>query len=229
MSIADNINLVQSNIIQAQKGRNPSCTGDVRLIAVTKTLSADAIRPAYDCGIRDFGENRVQELTAKFPLFPKDLRWHLIGHLQTNKVKYIIDKAAMIHSLDSIKLAAEIEKRAAAIDRIMPCLVQVNIAGEDTKSGLAPEEVRDLVEALGDYSHVAVEGLMTIGPHTDDKAAINDVFRRCKDLQQQLNAIALPNVKMKELSMGMSADYEDAVRQGATMVRVGTVIFGPRG
>lgn len=228
MSIADNIEAVKANIAGAAAEYPRFSAPSVQLIAVTKTLGVDKIREAYDWGQRDFGENRVQEILEKYPAFPEDVRWHLIGHLQTNKVKYIVDKVAMIHSLDSIKLAEEIEKRAAAIDRVIPCLIQVNIADEDTKFGLQKEATLDFVKEMIRFPHIAVEGLMTIGPHVAEEEAISAVFRELRELKEEIAALALPGVKMRELSMGMSSDYPLAVREGATMVRVGTTIFGAR-
>lgn len=228
MSVADNIKRVSATIAETQAEYPEFSAPSVKLIAVTKTLGVEKIREAVDYGMRDLGENRVQELLEKYPVFPKDVRWHLIGHLQTNKVKYIVDKVAMIHSLDSIKLAEEIEKRAAAIDRVMPCLVQVNIADEDTKFGLMTEETADFVKEISRFPHISVEGLMTIGPHVDDEERIRSVFQELRELKEQIASLALPTVKMRELSMGMSSDYPLAVREGATMVRVGTTIFGPR-
>ena len=228
MSIAGNINDVKSNIARAAADYPEFSAPEVQLIAVTKTLGIEPIREAYDCGQRDFGENRVQEILEKYPEFPKDVRWHLIGHLQTNKVKYIVDKVHMIHSLDSLKLAEEIEKRAAAIDRVIPCLVQVNIADEDTKFGLQKDDTVDFVKEMVRFPHIAVEGLMTIGPHVSDEEQIRTVFQELRQLKEEIATLALPAVKMRELSMGMSSDYPVAVREGATMVRVGTTIFGAR-
>lgn len=228
MSIAGNINDVKSNIARAAADYPEFSAPEVQLIAVTKTLGIEPIREAYDCGQRDFGENRVQEILEKYPEFPKDVRWHLIGHLQTNKVKYIVDKVHMIHSLDSLKLAEEIEKRAAAIDRVIPCLIQVNIADEDTKFGLQKYDTIDFVKEMVRFPHIAVEGLMTIGPHVTDEEQIRTVFQELRQLKEEITTLALPAVKMRELSMGMSSDYPVAVREGATMVRVGTTIFGAR-
>lgn len=228
MSIADNIRYVQNKIAQTAADYPEFAAADVKLIAVTKTLSTDKIKAAVDCGLKDLGENRVQEILEKYPQFPDAVRWHLIGHLQTNKVKYIVDKVSMIHSLDSLKLAAEIEKRAAASRRVIPCLVQVNIADEDTKFGLKKEDTADFIKRLIDFPHIAVEGLMTIGPYAAGEEEISGVFRELRQLKEKINALALPAVKMRELSMGMSADYPLAVREGATMVRVGTTIFGSR-
>lgn len=228
MSIAANIRCVQDKIAQTVADYPEFAAPDVKLIAVTKTLGTDKIKAAVDYGIRDLGENRVQEILEKYPVFPSDVRWHLIGHLQTNKVKYIVDKVFMIHSLDSIKLAEEIEKRAATIDRVIPCLVQVNIADEDTKFGLQKEDAEDFIREMTHFPHIAVEGLMTIGPHVAEEETIQNVFRELRQLKEKLNELALPAVKMRELSMGMSGDYPLAVREGATMVRVGTTIFGSR-
>lgn len=228
MSIAGNINDVISNIARTAADYPEFSAPSVQLIAVTKTLGIDKIQAAYDCGQRDFGENRVQEILEKYPVFPEDVRWHLIGHLQTNKVKYIVDKVHMIHSLDSLKLAEEIERRAAAIDRVIPCLVQVNIADEDTKFGLQKEDTIDFVKEMVHFPHIAVEGLMTIGPHVTDGEEIRTVFQQLRQLKEEIATLALPAVKMRELSMGMSSDYPLAVREGATMVRVGTTIFGAR-
>ncbi|MBQ1251953.1 MAG: YggS family pyridoxal phosphate-dependent enzyme [Firmicutes bacterium] len=228
MSIAGNINDVKSMIAKTAADYPEFSAPSVKLIAVTKTLGIDPIREAVESGQLDLGENRVQEILEKYPVFPKDVRWHLIGHLQTNKVKYIVDKVHMIHSLDSLKLAEEIEKRAAAIDRVIPCLVQVNIADEDTKFGLRKEDTIDFLKEMVRFPHISVEGLMTIGPHVSDEEQIRAVFRELRLLKEEINALALPAVKMRELSMGMSSDYPAAVREGATMVRVGTTIFGAR-
>lgn len=228
MSIAGNIKTVQVKIAETLAAYPEFAADSVRLIAVTKTLGIDRIQAAVDCGMRDLGENRVQEILEKYPHLPADVRWHLIGHLQTNKVKYIVDKVHMIHSLDSLKLAEEIEKRASSIDRVIPCLVQVNIADEDTKFGLQKEDTEAFLREMVHFPHIAVEGLMTIGPHVVEGEAISAVFRQLRELKEELNLKALPAVKMRELSMGMSADYPLAVREGATMVRVGTTIFGSR-
>ncbi len=227
MSIACKIKTVKSNIEKAQSN-SPDSAPKVCLVAVTKTLGLEPIQEAYDAGVRDFGENRVQEILEKYPHLPSNIRWHLIGHLQTNKVKYIVDKIFMIHSLDSLHLAEEIEKRAAAIDRVIPCLVQVNIADEDTKFGLKEGEVEDFLKAMPRFSHIRIEGLMTIGPHVSDESRIRDVFHQLRGMSQNMSKLALPNVRMRELSMGMSGDYMTAVEEGSTMVRVGTSIFGPR-
>ncbi len=227
MSIAQNIDKVLSEIEDARQ-KSPHAAEKVQLLAVTKTQPPEIIAEAVAYGLTELGENRVQEILEKYPIFEKNLHWHLIGHLQTNKVKYIIDKVKMIHSLDSLRLAAEIEKRAAAIERVMPVLVQVNIADEDSKFGLEKEEVPDFLRALAAYPHIAVEGLMTIGPFVSDSEEIRWVFKEMRELKESMSNLALPHVEMRELSMGMSNDYRVAVEEGATMVRVGTTIFGAR-
>lgn len=201
---------------------------DVKLIAVTKTRSVEEIQKVVDYGLKDLGENRVQELLDKYPHFSSDVRWHLIGHLQTNKVKYIADKVYMIHSLDSIKLAEEIQKQAGKISRTIPCLVQVNIAEEESKSGLKKEEVESFLGEMCRFPNIEINGLMTIGPNVDDRDKIRSVFRELRQLKEYLATLALPGVKMRELSMGMSNDYTVAVQEGSTMVRVGSSIFGAR-
>lgn len=227
MQVACKIKEVLSNIDNAKVGF-ANAAADVRLIAVTKTLGVDIIEEAVSAGMKDLGENRVQEIMDKYSHFPCDIRWHLIGHLQTNKVKYIIDKVYMIHSLDSLKLAEEIQKRAEKIGRQIPCLVQVNIADEDTKFGLKKEEVENFLKEVSRFPNIEVQGLMTIGPHVADEEKIRSVFRELRELKEYLATLTLPKVKMRELSMGMSNDYIVAVQEGATMVRVGTSIFGAR-
>lgn len=227
MSIAERIDEVLANI-EAARTQSPHGAEWVHLVAVTKTHPPEEIEEAVRHGITDIGENRVQEIQEKYPYFKKNVNWHLIGHLQTNKVKYIIDKVKMIHSLDSLHLAAEIDKRAAAIDKVMPVLVQVNIADEDTKFGLKKEIVPDFLRELAQYPHLSVQGLMTIGPFVSDSEEIRWVFRELRELRDGLSQMALPHVRMRELSMGMSNDYTVAVEEGATMVRVGTTIFGAR-
>ncbi len=228
MTVGQRIDEVLAQIESARQ-RSPYGAEKVQLIVVTKTHPPEMIAKAVEHGMRELGENRVQEIMEKYPIFEKNVNWHLIGHLQTNKVKYIIDKVKMIHSLDSLHLAAEIEKKAAAIEKVMPVLVQVNIADEDSKFGLEKERVPDFLRAMADYPHLSVEGLMTIGPFVSDSEEIRWVFKEMRELKEQLSNLALPHVRMRELSMGMSNDYRVAVEEGATMVRVGTTIFGVRG
>lgn len=201
---------------------------DVTLIAVSKTKPASDIQELYDYGVRDFGENKVQELTSKYEELPKDIRWHLIGHLQTNKVKYIVDKVYMIHSVDSVKLAKEIEKEAAKKNVIVNILVQVNVANEDTKFGLDNSEVIKIVEEIATLPHLKIKGLMTIAPFVDDGEENRKYFTELKQLSVDIKAKNIDNVSMDMLSMGMSGDFETAIEEGATHVRVGTSIFGVR-
>ncbi len=226
-NLLDNYARVKRNI-EAAKARGNFSAAQVKLISVTKTIKSERIREIVEAGAVALGENRVQELLEKYPQFaPEKVEWHLIGHLQTNKVKYIIDKVAMIHSLDSIALAEEIEKRAAAAGRKMPVLVQVNVAEEDSKFGLSVEDTPDFVRALQAYPHLSVRGLMTVGPYWEAEA-LRPVFRSLRELRDKIAALALPGICMDELSMGMSNDYEIAVEEGATMLRVGSAIFGAR-
>lgn len=201
---------------------------EVTLIAVSKTKPASDIQTLYDYGVRDFGENKVQELTSKYEELPKDIRWHLIGHLQTNKVKYIVDKVYLIHSVDSVKLAMEIEKEAAKKDVIVNILVQVNVANEDTKFGLDNDEVINIVEEIAKLPHIRIKGLMTIAPFVDDGEENRKYFNELKQLSVDIKAKNIDNVCMDMLSMGMSGDFTIAIEEGATYVRVGTSIFGVR-
>lgn len=202
-----------------------------RLLAVTKTKPVGLLEEAYAAGIRDFGENRVQEMVEKHALLPKDLRWHLIGHLQTNKVKYIAPFVHLIHSVDSLRLLEEINRQAARHQRVIDCLLQVFIAQEDTKFGLSPDELYALLDDPGfrAMQHVRIRGLMGMATNTDDLAQVRAEFRQLRLLSEEIRASRpLPNVVMEELSMGMSGDWDIAVAEGSTMIRVGSAIFGSR-
>ena len=179
-------------------------------------------------GVRDFGENKVQELTAKEEVLPKDIRWHMIGHLQRNKVKYVIDKACMIHSVDSLRLAQEISKEAVKHALVMPVLIEVNVAGEESKFGVSVEEAPSLVEEVSKLPGIQVNGLMTIAPYVEDPEENRYVFRNLRKLSVDIREKNFDNVTMNVLSMGMTGDYEVAIEEGATHVRVGTGIFGER-
>ena len=174
------------------------------------------------------GENKVQEIVDKYDHMPSDVKWHMIGHLQRNKVKYIVDKVAMIHSVDSLRLAETIEKEAAKKAVIVPILIEVNVAQEESKFGLKPEEVLPLIEQISDFSHIQIKGLMTIAPYVDNAEENREIFRELKKLSVDIAAKNINNVTMSVLSMGMTGDYMVAVQEGATMVRVGTGIFGAR-
>lgn len=225
MNIGDNINTIKKRISDAAEscGRNAD---EVRLIAVTKTYPIEAMNEAISLGVTDIGENKPQEIRNKFDsVLP--VRWHLIGHLQTNKVKYVIDRCAMIHSVDSIKLMDEIERQAELHSKNIDILIQVNISGEESKSGVSPEELDSLLDHAAQLNYTHVKGLMTIAPKQEyGDAEIH--FRRMKELFDEKKKQARRNVAMDELSMGMSGDFEKAIKHGSTMVRIGSAIFGPR-
>ena len=225
--IKENLKKVEARVENAcrRAGRSPL---DVTLIAVSKTKPVSMIREVMETGIVDFGENKVQELCDKTEQIPEKLNWHLIGHLQRNKVKYIIDKVSMVHSVDSVRLAEAIEKEAAKKDICMPVLIEVNVAGEESKFGLSVEEVLPFLEEISSYEHLQVKGLMTIAPFVANPEENREVFQKLKKLSVDIAAKNINNVNMSVLSMGMTNDYQVAVEEGATMVRVGTGIFGER-
>ncbi len=226
MTIAESIAKVRENIAKAQ-ANSQYAASSVLLLGVTKTQTVEKMRLAEQAGITDFGENRVQEMMSKYEEFP-NINWHLIGHLQTNKVKYIIGRTVLIHSLDSIALAEEIEKRSGAAGIITNALVQLNIAEEETKSGIHEEELADFLEAMADYPHLRIQGLMTIGPHVEAPEEIRPVFAELRKLYERETQRDLPHLDFRCLSMGMSYDYPIAVEEGANIVRVGSSIFGAR-
>ena len=201
---------------------------DVTLIAVSKTKPVEMLKEAYETGCRDFGENKVQELVDKYEVLPKDIRWHMIGHLQRNKVKYIVDKVYLIHSVDSLRLAEEISKEAAKKNVDVNILVEVNVAGEETKFGTGCEEAKQLVRDIAQLPHVHIQGLMTIAPYVENSEENRIYFQQLKKLSVDISSENIDNVSMKVLSMGMTGDYAVAVSEGATYVRVGTGIFGER-
>lgn len=211
-----------------EAAKNSEYGKDVMLVAVSKTHPVSDIRAVYDLGQRDFGENKVQELTEKYDQLPSDIRWHMIGHLQTNKVKYIIDKVCLIHSVDSYKLAAVIDKEAFKHGLVMPILIEVNIGEEESKSGTSAEQLVDLVREISLLKNVKVVGLMCIPPALHDENASGNYFARLRDLSIDIKSRNIDNIKMNILSMGMSDDYPAAIREGADIVRVGTGIFGLR-
>ena len=225
MMLAEQLHEVERRIQEAcvRSHRDPS---EVTLIAVSKTKPVEMLREVYDAGSRNFGENKVQELTAKYDQLPSDIRWHMIGHLQRNKVKYIVDKAAMIHSVDSVRLAQTIEQEAAKKQVVVPVLAEVNVAEEESKFGLKVDEVLPFVKEVAVYPHLRLMGLMTIAPYVEDPEENRSVFRRLKELSVDIAAKNIDNVTMSVLSM--TGDYEVAIEEGATMVRVGTGIFGAR-
>lgn len=200
----------------------------VTLIAVSKTKPVEMVKEVYDCGIRDFGENKVQELVNKYDLLPKDIRWHLIGHLQTNKVKYIIDKAYIIHSVDSLKLAKEISKEAVKHQVNANILIEVNVAQEESKFGVSCGEVVELLEKISTLPNIFVKGLMTVAPYVENAEENRMVFSKLKQLSVDITTKNIDNVSMDCLSMGMSGDFSVAIEEGAAFIRVGTSIFGER-
>jgi len=201
-----------------------------RLIAVTKTKSVAMLQEAYDAGCRLFGENKVQEMADKQPQLPADVQWHQIGHLQSNKVKYIAPFVSLIHSVDGLKLLQEINKQAAKNNRVIDCLLQIHIADEETKFGLSADEAESLLNApeLDALTNVRITGLMGLATNTDDETQIRREFRGLKTLYDKLDSMQRPNVSFAELSMGMSGDYKLAIEEGSTLIRVGSAIFGAR-
>lgn len=227
MSINDKIEAVKKEISEAANtaARRPE---EIKLVAVSKTKPVSDIAEAYDAGMRDFGENKPQEIVEKFSHFPTDVRWHMIGHLQRNKVRHIIDKVYLIHSVDNIELAEEIEKRAKAINKIQDILLQVNISGEESKSGFAPDDVLNACCTISKMSHIRIQGLMTISVKSYGQSENKELFLKLKSLSEKIEKVKVDNVFMKELSMGMSGDFKEAIEAGTTIVRIGSSIFGER-
>ncbi len=209
----------------ARSGRK---SDEVTLIAVSKTFPAEVVRQAYDAGLRVFGENRPQELRDKARLLPEDIEWHFIGHLQTNKIKYVVPRAVLIHSVDTVHLAKALNQFAEKRSLTVPVLLEVNTSGESTKFGFRPEEVSEAFGLIKELKHLQVKGLMTIGPLTDDQQQIRQAFRTLANLRETLVS-AFSGHALPFLSMGMSGDFEIAIEEGSTHIRVGTAIFGSRG
>ena len=225
--IKENLNRVQENIRNAcaRAGRKED---EVTLIAVSKTKPVSMLEEAYALGVRDFGENKVQELVDKAGQLPEDIRWHMIGHLQRNKVKYIIDKVYLIHSVDSLRLAEEISKEAVKHGVTANILIEVNVAGEESKFGVSREDTPGLIEEISRLPAIQVRGLMTIAPFVEKAEDNRIIFNALLKLYVDISRKNIDNVHMDFLSMGMTGDYEVAVEEGATFVRVGTGIFGER-
>lgn len=225
--ISENYKSVLKNVndITKKSDRN---INDVVLIAVSKTKPIDALKEAYNAGAREFGENKVQELVDKYDQMPSDVKWHLIGHLQTNKVKYIIGKVSLIHSVDSYKLAEVISKESLKHNVVTNILIEVNVADEESKFGVKVDECEDLVRKISELPNVSIKGLMTVAPFVDDAEDNRPVFRKLSELSVDIKRKNIDNVNMECLSMGMSGDYNVAIEEGATYVRVGTSIFGER-
>ena len=219
---------VKERIRKAAEGcqRNPE---EIRLIAVSKTMPAETVRQAIEAGVTDIGENYVQESRDKFQaLVSLDVNWHFIGHLQSNKAKYVVRIFDLIHSVDSLKLARELNKQAKNVDKVQKILVQVNVAKEDTKSGIYAEDAIDLLKEIGQFENLSVRGLMTMPPFFNAPDRVRPFFADLCKLRDKIESAALPNIRMDALSMGMTGDFETAIEEGATFVRVGTAIFGAR-
>lgn len=225
--VKENLEQVRENIRKAceKSGRD---VNEVTLIAVSKTKPIPMLQEAYDAGSWDFGENKVQEIMDKYPVLPEDIRWHMIGHLQRNKVKYIVDKVSLIHSVDSLRLAEEISSQAEKKQVEVDILVEVNIAQEESKFGTSRDETMSLVEEISRLPHIQVKGLMTIAPFVENPEDNRKYFKQIKELSVDIMQKNIDNVSMGVLSMGMTGDYMVAIEEGATMVRVGTGIFGER-
>lgn len=226
--------MIKENIQNVKKIIGDSCIRskrkpeDVTLIAVSKTKPVFMLREAYEAGCRHFGENKVQELVSKYEEMPKDIHWHMIGHLQTNKVKYIVDKVYLIHSVDSLKLAQEISRQAEKKNIVVSVLIEVNVAGEETKFGIAPEDAETIIRNIASLPGILIRGLMTIAPYTDNPEDNRQYFTRLKQLSVDIAEKNIDNVNMDVLSMGMTGDYAVAIEEGAAFVRIGTGIFGER-
>ena len=225
--LKENLANVEKNIEQACKNAGRS-RDEVTLIAVSKTKPVEMLQEIYDENIRDFGENKVQELCSKMGQLPSDIRWHMIGHLQRNKVKYIVVKVELIHSVDTHRLAEEINIQAKKQNVIVPILVEVNIAHEESKFGISAEDAILLVEEISKLENIRIKGLMTIAPYVENPEDNRLYFRKIKQLSVDITNKNIDNVFMEILSMGMTGDYMVAIEEGATMVRVGTGIFGER-
>lgn len=225
-AIRQNLEATKKCIEEASK--KSSFGQSVELIAVSKTKPIELLQEAYDQGIRAFGENKVQEMMDKFQVMPKDIEWHMIGHLQRNKVKYIIPFVSLIHSVDSQRLADEIERQAEKIHREINILIEVNMGREESKFGLLEEEVLPFLKQVENYRFVKIKGLMTSAPYVEDSEQNREIFHKMKQLSVDIEAENIDNVSMEWLSMGMSNDYQVAIEEGSNMVRIGTGIFGKR-
>lgn len=227
-------NLVVKNLAEVEKRIRGACERsgrkreEVTLIAVSKTKPVSMIEELLPGGTLDFGENKVQELCSKYEQLPKNIRWHLIGHLQRNKVRYVVDKACMIHSVDSLRLAQAISEEGVKRQLTVPVLIEVNVAGEESKFGVRPKETEELIRKIAELPAISVRGLMTIAPFVEDPEENRTHFANLKKLNVDIKRKSIDNVSMNVLSMGMTGDYEVAIEEGATMVRVGTGIFGER-
>ena len=225
--VKENLAEVEQKILEACKKSGRS-RDEVTLIAVSKTKPVSMIEEAMEAGIREFGENKPQEMKEKYEILPKDLHWHMIGHLQLNKVKYVVPRACMIHSVDSLRLAEKISAEAEKNHLVMPVLIEVNVAEEDSKFGVKLSEAEDLIRQAAVFPGISIQGLMTIAPFVKNAEENRGVFQKLRKLSVDIRSKNIDNVTMCNLSMGMTGDYQVAIEEGATMVRVGTGIFGER-
>lgn len=227
VDVAANVRAVEARIAQAarNRGRSPD---EILLVAVSKAIDAERIRQAIAAGVPALGENRVQEAKGKIQALGRQVPWHLVGTLQTNKAKDAVLLFDLIHSLDRVELGRELDRRARSVGKVLDALVQVNVAGEATKGGFHPDDLKNALEALAPLTGIRVRGLMTIPPLAEDPEASRPWFRQLRELATFVNGWGVDRVEMTHLSMGMSGDFEVAVEEGATMVRIGTAIFGPR-
>lgn len=225
--LKENLKEVQNNIEKVCENKQIP-RENVTLIAVSKTKPVEMLQEIYDAGCRDFGENKVQELVDKYEVMPKDIRWHMIGHLQRNKVKYIVDKVHLIHSVDSFRLAETIEKEAVKKNCEVNVLIEVNMAREESKYGVYPEDLETLLREISQLQHVHVKGLMTVAPNVENAEENRVVFNEIRKLSVDISKKNIDNITMNILSMGMTNDYKIAIEEGASCVRVGTAIFGKR-
>ncbi len=222
-----NIKHVKQKIAEAasRAGRNPD---EILLVGVTKTVDIETMQRSYDFGITHFGENRVQEYIRKSDIIKRDCFWHIIGRLQTNKVKYLDQRISLIHSLDRISLAEALQARGQKIDYVFPVLVQVNVSGESTKAGIESENLKDFLLSLSKMGNISVKGLMTIAPYTEEPEDVRHIFKKLKKLSVDMARERVENISMEVLSMGMSGDYTIAVEEGSTIVRIGSALYGER-
>jgi len=227
MSIKNNIDIIEKNIKQAaeKSGRKRE---DILLVGVSKLVDIQRIEELMELGVKDLGENWVQELNDKYKIIGDKANWHLIGHLQTNKVKYIADKVKMIHSVDSVKLASEIDKRAKQCSRIIDILIEVNMSGEKSKNGIKPECTENVIREIARFNNIKVKGLMTVAPFVENVEENREIFSKMNKLAVDIRTKNIDNIDMVYLSMGMTNDYVVAIEEGANIVRIGTAIFGKR-
>jgi pyridoxal phosphate enzyme (YggS family) len=223
--IKNNIRIIKEKIKKAalKTNRNPE---KIKLVAVTKTVTIEQIKEAINAGIKIIGENKVHEAKEKYRILTAETEWHLVGHLQTNKVKYAVEIFDLIHSVDSVKLAKEINKRSLQFGKISNVLIEVNVSGEDTKYGIKPEEAELFIKIISEFPRISVRGLMTIAPMVKDKEETRPYFGKLRELSEEIKSKNIRNVKMDYLSMGMTEDFEIAIEEGANMVRIGRGIFG---